>query len=562
MRGAVCGASQAGAGAGAGAGLCAAMLPFNVSLYRRYIARVRFRAPDGGIVAFDSNGDPPPELSEYDVMNLVSDGAGGWRYVRVGRWRRGALRLRGGHAATTRRARGVRAACSQECGAGSWARRSEGERARCCWTCVPCATLAVTEPTGCRLCPPGHRPDALRKECIPSPIEWGGGGRWARAVSLAAGGGGLAAVCVCAATFWRHRATPVVKSASRELCALLLCAAAACHCAALAAVARPAPTVCAAVRLAAPALGGVYAAVLARTVRVARLVQAAERRPAARPRLLSSRAQVWTWAALSGPGVATAAWSALRWPATPQLLHPGRARAVLVCGGELAPAQLVPLAPALALLASCVALAIRTRRLPHNFNETKFVGAAAYATCVTWVAFFPLYAATEARTATLCACVSLSAGACVALSLGPRVWVCVFRPERNTRAHFLTATSIRCHLGKYRPGSDAPAGSLNSPRKCAELRDASCQVTGDNNSDQRSSAAGGWCEASGVCARVTRIPVAVAAAAAAPATTCDPDDADATDVADVLIVLFHHRHALHSPLLETANKNHANSDPI
>ncbi|RVE40011.1 hypothetical protein evm_015339 [Chilo suppressalis] len=96
MRGAVCGASQAGAG------LCAAMLPFNVSLYRRYIARVRFRAPDGGIVAFDSNGDPPPELSEYDVMNLVSDGAGGWRYVRVGRWRRGALRLRGGHAATTR----------------------------------------------------------------------------------------------------------------------------------------------------------------------------------------------------------------------------------------------------------------------------------------------------------------------------------------------------------------------------------------------------------------------------------------------------------------------------
>ncbi|RVE41856.1 hypothetical protein evm_013500 [Chilo suppressalis] len=465
-----------------------------------------------------------------------------------------------------RRARGVRAACSQECGAGSWARRSEGERARCCWTCVPCATLAVTAPAGCRLCPPGHRPDALRKECIPSPIEWGGGGRWARAVSLAAGGGGLAAVCVCAATFWRHRATPVVKSASRELCALLLCAAAACHCAALAAVARPAPTVCAAVRLAAPALGGVYAAVLVRTVRVARLVQAAERRPAARPRLLSSRAQVWTWAALSGPGVATAAWSALRWPATPQLLHPGRARAVLVCGGELAPAQLVPLAPALALLASCVALAIRTRRLPHNFNETKFVGAAAYATCVTWVAFFPLYAATEVRTATLCACVSLSAGACVALSLGPRVWVCVFRPERNTRAHFLTATSIRCHLGKYRPGSDAPAGSLNSPRKCAELRDASCQVTGDNNSDQRSSAAGGWCEASGVCARVTRIPVAAAAPATAdpePArVACDPDDADATNVADVLIVLFHHRHALHSPLLETANKNHANSDPI
>lgn len=28
-------------------------------------------------------------------MNLVEEG-GAWRYVRVGRWRRGALRLRGG----------------------------------------------------------------------------------------------------------------------------------------------------------------------------------------------------------------------------------------------------------------------------------------------------------------------------------------------------------------------------------------------------------------------------------------------------------------------------------
>lgn len=103
------------------------MLPFNVSLFRRHLARVRFRAPDGGLVAFDDNGDPPPEsvilsnyvyascgikilqmfylfnrLSEYDVMNLVRDRNGGWRYVRVGRWRRGALQLRGGDAAAAR----------------------------------------------------------------------------------------------------------------------------------------------------------------------------------------------------------------------------------------------------------------------------------------------------------------------------------------------------------------------------------------------------------------------------------------------------------------------------
>ncbi|PZC70441.1 hypothetical protein B5X24_HaOG216252 [Helicoverpa armigera] len=392
MRRAACGERPA-------RGLCAAMLPFNVSRYRQHLARVRFRAPDGGRVAFDDNGDPPPEsvagphppprappppltplvfrrLSEYDVMSFERAGAG-WRYVR-------------------------------------WARAGEG-RARCCWTCESCAPLAVTVPPptpGCRLCPPGHRPDQDRTRCLPSEVEWGGGGGGPRTVAAVAGVSGLAAVATCAVTFWRYRATPVVKSASRELCALLLCAAAVCHGAALAAVMRPAPLPCALVRLAAPALAGVYAAVLARTVRVARLVAACERRPASRPRLLSSRAQVCAWIALSAPGACTAVWSAVHWPAAPRLLHPGRARSVLACGGEHAVAQLSPLVPALVLLATCVVLAVRTRHLPHNLNETRFVGAAAYATCVMWVAFVPLYAASAARTATLCACVSLSAGAC------------------------------------------------------------------------------------------------------------------------------------------------------
>lgn len=135
---------------------------------------------------------------------------------------------------------------------------------------------------------------------------------------------------------------------------------------------RPGAAWCGAVRLAAPALGGVYAAVAARTVRIARLVAAAER--AERPRLQSSRAQVLAWAALSAPGAAAAAWSVARWGAEPRVTHPTRARAVLACGAEHARAQLVPLAPALLLLAACVALAVRTRRLPHNFNETRFIG--------------------------------------------------------------------------------------------------------------------------------------------------------------------------------------------
>ncbi|KAG7309524.1 hypothetical protein JYU34_003972 [Plutella xylostella] len=514
--------------AGPRAPLCAAMLPFNVSLYQRYLAAVRFRAPDGGVVAFDRNGDPPPELSEYDVMTLAGSAARGWRYERVGRWRGGALRLRGGAAAAARRAAGWAARCSAPCRAGQYPRGG-----RCCWTCVPCAPHAVTRApprAGCRACPPGSRPDATRTVCLPSPIEWGGGsgGLWARRGAAAAGGVGLAATAGAGAALWRHRATPVVKSASRELCALLVGCAALCHAAALAAAARPGAVGCALVRLAAPALGGVYASLLLRTARVARLVAGGPR-----PRLVSSRAAVLGWAALVAPGVLAAALAQWLWPAAPRVLHPTRARSVLACGGESAPAQLLPLAPALALLLACTALAVRTRRLPHNFNETRFLGAAAYATCVTWLAWAPLYAGAEAaaRWPALGGAVSAAAGGALLLALGPRVWVCVCRPQRNTRAHFLTA-SIRCHLGKYRPDSSAPADSHASTKVIQ--RDVSVQTEGAAGAAGAGAArAGAACWAAGACARVTQ-------------------RAGPRDTLTVTIALLHHTHTAPAPVAAPA----------
>ncbi|KAJ2950837.1 hypothetical protein O0L34_g5180 [Tuta absoluta] len=306
-------------------------------------------------------------------------------------------------------------------------------------------------------------------------------------------------------------------------CGLLLGCAMVCHVAALASSLRPSLLPCALVRLAAPALGGVYACVAARTVRIARLVRAAER-GLARPRLLSAKAQVWTWACLSAPGLAAAAACALWWPAAPRVTHPQRARAVLACGGEHARAHLAPLAPALVLLAACVVLAVRTRRLPHNFNETRFIGAAAYTTCVTWAAFFPVYVALEARAPALCACVSLSAGATVALSLGPRLWVCVFRPQRNTREHFLTATSIRCHLGKYRAGADAATARAQPALPPPERVSSSSQTEGARGGGVRC-AGEEVCGARAACARVLRR---------------RGDDADGDEV---LIVLLPHVHA-------------------
>ena len=60
------------------------------------------------------------------------------------------------------------------------------------------------------------------------------------------------------------------------------------------------------------------------------------------------------------------------------------------------------------LIGMCTVYAVKTRNLPENFNEAKFIGFAMYTTCVIWVAFVPIYFGSESKTITLCFCVSLS----------------------------------------------------------------------------------------------------------------------------------------------------------
>lgn len=43
------------------------------------------------------------------------------------------------------------------------------------------------------------------------------------------------------------------------------------------------------------------------------------------------------------------------------------------------------------LVIMCTFYAIKTRNLPDNFNEAKFIGFSMYVTCITWIAFGLVY---------------------------------------------------------------------------------------------------------------------------------------------------------------------------
>lgn len=43
------------------------------------------------------------------------------------------------------------------------------------------------------------------------------------------------------------------------------------------------------------------------------------------------------------------------------------------------------------LITICTIYAIKTRKIPENFNESKFIGFTMYTTCIIWLAFVPIY---------------------------------------------------------------------------------------------------------------------------------------------------------------------------
>ena len=77
-------------------------------------------------------------------------------------------------------------------------------------------------------------------------------------------------------------------------------------------------------------------------------------------------------------------------PADSQLVYLPRHRVRLIC--SVTPRGIaVPLGFIGFLIAMCTLYAIKTRNVPENFNEAKFIGFTMYTTCIIWLAFVGIY---------------------------------------------------------------------------------------------------------------------------------------------------------------------------
>ncbi|KAF6037010.1 hypothetical protein EB796_004685 [Bugula neritina] len=98
---------------------------------------------------------------------------------------------------------------------------------------------------------------------------------------------------------------------------------------------------------------------------------------------------------------------------------------------------LISLTYNMALIIVCTVHAVFTRNIPSDYNESKFIGFTMYTTCIIWLSFCPVYFGMKSsytiQVTTLCTAIILSASVALVCLFGPKVYIILFKPEKNRR---------------------------------------------------------------------------------------------------------------------------------
>lgn len=413
--------------------LCDAVLPSpSGQEMLQYIRNVSFIGQQGREVKFNTDGDAPGSYFIYQYQ-MVSEKS--YDYVRIGSWTE-SLQLNVDKLKWTRGQRENHthplSICSTACPAGHIRNFQDS----CCWSCVPCPEDSIIHNDTCQPCALGWAPTPDKVSCYklsPEHITWDSA--WA-IVPLVFSALGLLCTLLTTITFIRFNTTPVIMASGRELCYVLLFGIALCYLMTFIILAPPSTPTCALLRV---GLGlGLcicYSAIFTKTNRISRIFNRGIK-SIKRPSYTSPRSQIVICLGLVGVQfVGVVAWLLVERPATKEV-YPYRLVAVLTCGISNI-SLILSLGYNMVLILLCTVYAFKTRKIPENFNEAKYIGFTMYSTCIVWLAFIPIYFGTnndyKIQLASMCMCVSISASVSLGCLFTPKVYIVIFQPYKNVR---------------------------------------------------------------------------------------------------------------------------------
>ncbi|KAG5684310.1 hypothetical protein PVAND_013545 [Polypedilum vanderplanki] len=421
---------------------------FNHSTFFNYLMNVSFTTPHNDIVEFNQDGDAS---ARYDIMNFQMKEDGSYDYVQIGNWINHTLNFFKPIQSPPNGI--VKSVCSDPCQPGYYKIQDTPEQQFCCFNCAPCDdNQYLKNETHCEDCKEGWWPNSDKTECLQNSIDTLKWTDTESVISISFSAFGTILTLMVLSIFINFNNTPVVKASTRELCYIVLAGCILSHLSIFSILAHPTNQMCALSRtLPGISFSMIYGSLLIKTNRISRLLAISKKHfPTKKLKFMSPLSQVvLAFLLISIESFIAIGMLIIEQPVT-QFKYPGgNLQTLLVCK-ESPLTILVPLAFIFVLIILCVFYAVKTRSVPENFNETKFVGFAIYTTCIIWLAFFPIYYGSEMQIITKCLCISLSSIMTLVFMFFPKVYIILFHPEKNIRALFTTSKSIRCHIGATR----------------------------------------------------------------------------------------------------------------
>ncbi|KAM3875137.1 vomeronasal type-2 receptor 1-like [Diretmus argenteus] len=418
-----------------------------------YLKEVEYLNSFGDEIKFDENGDP---VAMYDLVNWQLRSNGEMEFVTIGKFDetttvgKQKLQIQEGNIVWNDNQTTVPlSVCSSICPPGT--RKSIRPYNYyfpiCCHDCLVCTAGEISNQTDaieCVHCLPGFWSNAQRTACIPKQVEFLSFSDTMGITLMAVALLGSFCTCMVICIFSCHKSTPIVRANNSDLSFLLLFSLNLCFLCSLTFIGRPSEWSC---MLRHTAFGITFvlciSCVLGKTIVV--LMAFSATLPASNVMKWFGPAQqkaVITQCTLVQV-IICAVWLAVA-PPTPHQLMPRESAIVILLCDKGSPLGFSLVLGYIGLLACiCLLLAFLARKLPDNFNEAKLITFSMLIFCAVWVAFVPAYISSPGKYSVaveIFAILASSYGLLLCI-FGPKCYIILLRPEKNTRKHLMSKTA-------------------------------------------------------------------------------------------------------------------------
>lgn len=289
-------------------------------------------------------------------------------------------------------------------------------------------------------CPEGYLSNGTKTGCLPiQETTMDLQNTWA-VLSLTLTCVGVVVTCIVAGIFYWQRETPLIMASGKELSFVLLFGIQMSYLSSFAFVSYPTPVSCGFTRVMLGLSYTIcYASILVKTNRIYRVFNINTSKPK-KVKFISAKSQLLiTFAIVSVEIIALFVWLLLE-PAEQAFMYPNRLQKIRVCEDAMDYAYLGALAYPFLLMILCVYYAIRTRKTPDGFNETRYITFGSYSFCVLWIAFTSIYFSVgdnTIRVVALCFASFINATVTLITLFITKTYVVIFRPQKNTRENVM-----------------------------------------------------------------------------------------------------------------------------